>query len=223
MTTRVDGFGGSFSPNHSPANGTLGTPHPHCSAAVVHDFAARTIVDDGTHTNSNRLPKFNFPTYDGDTTKLWITQAEDYFDMYGVPPRLWVKVAGMHFNGAAKRWIQSLEHPTHQIPWPEFCSMLLERFARDQHESLIRQLFHIHQTSTVVDYVERYSTLFDQLKVYTPKPDMRYYTARFIDGLLYDIRVVVAMHRPQNLDTAYSLALLQEEVATPQSKLEFHT
>lgn len=45
----------------------------------------------------------------------------------------------------------------------------------------------------MIDYVERYSTLFDQLKAYTPNPYMRYYTIRFIDGLHYDIRVVVAM------------------------------
>ena len=70
--------------------------------------------------------------------------------MYGVPSRLWVKVAGMHFNGATKHWIQSLESPTHQIPWSEFCSMLLDRFACNQHESLIRQLLHIHQTTTVM-------------------------------------------------------------------------
>jgi hypothetical protein len=197
-------------------------PHLHRSTGVVHEIESHTVADDETQPHSNRLPKFNFPTYDGDTTKLWITQAEDYFDMYGVPGRLWVKVTGMHFNGAAKRWIQSLECPTHQIPWTEFCSMLLERFAHDQHESLILKLFHIQQTSIVVDYVERCSTLFDQLKAYTPNPDMRYYTTRFIDGLRYDIRVVVAMQRPQNLDTLYSLSLLQEEVATPIPKLEFH-
>lgn len=37
-------------------------------------------------------------------------------------------------------------------------------------------------------------------------------TNRFIDGLKDDIRAVVIVHRPQDLDTASSLALLQEEV-----------
>lgn len=37
-------------------------------------------------------------------------------------------------------------------------------------------------------------------------------TNRFIDGLKDDIKVVVLVHRPSNLDTASSIALLQEEV-----------
>lgn len=40
-----------------------------------------------------------------------------------------------------------------------------------------------------------------------------YYTTRFIDGLREDIRAIVIVHRPSNLDSACSLALLQEEVA----------
>lgn len=41
---------------------------------------------------------------------------------------------------------------------------------------------------------------------------MLYYT-RFVDGLRDDIRAVIVVQRPQNLDTTYTLALLQEEVA----------
>ena len=106
----------------------MSIPIPHGYILEIH---SRTTIPDDTHPNTHRLPKFNFPTYDGETTKLWITQAENYFDMYGVPSHLWVKVMGMHFNGAAKRWIQSLEHPSQLIPWTEFCELLLDRFARD--------------------------------------------------------------------------------------------
>jgi hypothetical protein len=105
-TTRVDGAGDCNSLNHSPANGTS---HPTIPMAIPLGYVPE-------ESNGNpRLLKFNFPTYDGETTNLWITQAQDYFEMYGVPPYLWVKVAGMHFNGAAKRWIQSLEQPSHSL------------------------------------------------------------------------------------------------------------
>jgi hypothetical protein len=36
----------------------------------------------------------------------------------------------------------------------EFCSMIHDRFDRDQHEALIRQLFHIRETEFVAEYVE---------------------------------------------------------------------
>jgi len=96
--------------------------------------------------------------------------------------------------------------------------MLHERFGRDQHQILIHRMFHIHQESTVTDYVERFSELIDQLKAYNPNIDMIYYTTRFVDGLREDIRSVIVVQRPQNLDTAYTLALLQEEVADPSKR-----
>jgi len=77
---------------------------------------------------------------------------------------------------------------------------------------LIRQLYHIRQTSTVADYVERFSELVDQLIAYEHSTDPMYYTIRFMDGLRDNIRSIVLVQRPSSLDTAYSLALLQEEV-----------
>jgi len=96
--------------------------------------------------------------------------------------------------------------------------MLHEHFGRDQHQILIHRMFHIHQESTVTDYVEHFSELIDQLKAYNPTIDMIYYTTRFVDGLREDIRSVIVVQRPQNLDTAYTLALLQEEVADPSKR-----
>jgi hypothetical protein len=83
-------------------------------------------------------------------------------------------------------------------------------------------MFHICQTTTVQDYVDRFATLFDQLKAYEPNPDLHYYTTHFVDGLRVDIRAVVTLQRPDNLNTAYLLALLQEEVADSAKKFEFH-
>jgi hypothetical protein len=40
-----------------------------------------------------------------------------------------------------------------------------------------------------------------------------YYTTRFIDGLRTDIKHVIVVQRPHNLDTACCLVLLQEETA----------
>jgi hypothetical protein len=99
--------------------------------------------------------------------------------------------------------------------------MILDRFNHDQHESLLRQHFHINQTSTVVDYVDRYVALIEQLSAYNPKPDQRTITTRFIDGLHDSVRAVVLMQRPSDLDTACSLALLQEEAQGPPRSKDF--
>lgn len=52
----------------------------------------------------------------------------------------------------------------------------------------------------------------DQLTAYEPNPDMLHYTTRFIDGLKPDIRLIVVVQRPIDLDTAYSIAVVQEEL-----------
>jgi hypothetical protein len=156
MTTRADGVGGNSSPNPFPDQWYA--PDPNSSDTVFHgavyDNHIRDHATDDTHNDNGRLPKLNFPFYEGDHTRLWITQAEDYFDMYDVHPRHWVRICRMHFRNAAARWIESLEQPD-RIPWPDFCKLLHDRFGRDQRDKLARQMFYIHQTSTVQDYVER--------------------------------------------------------------------
>lgn len=91
------------------------------------------------------------------------------------------------------------------------------RFDRDQHESLIRQLFHVKQISTVSDYLARFTSLVDQLNAYSATHDQLYFTMCFVDGLHHDIKYVVMLQRPKDLDTAATLALLQEEVAGTSS------
>jgi hypothetical protein len=49
----------------------------------------------------------------------------------------------MHFEGLAARWLQSVNHQIRSTTWTELCSWIHDRFGRDQHESLICQLFHI--------------------------------------------------------------------------------
>lgn len=134
--------------------------------------------------------------------------------MYHIPPHLWVKVAVHQIKGAAARWTQAVGDRLRLVNWSEFTVMFMERFGRDQQESLIRQFFRIRQHGSVSEYVEQFSELVDQLVAYGHSTDPLYYTMRFVDGLCDDIRSAVIIHRPSSIDTACSLTLLQEEVAT---------
>ncbi|MFS9531730.1 hypothetical protein Q6247_26580, partial [Klebsiella pneumoniae] len=68
---------------------------------------------------------------------------------------------------------------------------------------------------------EHFSGLVDQLSAYESVPDPVVLCTRFVDGFRDDIRAVVLLHRPVDLDTACTLALLQEEVAEPVKQKEF--
>jgi len=117
----------------------------------------------------------------------------------------------MHFHGSAKRWLSSVEDPLEAISWSDFGSQLLLRFARDEHELLLRRLFQIRQTGPVNEYIDQFVALVDDLKSYAKHPDPLYYTQCFIDGLRDDIKAVLLVQRPSTLDTACVLAQLQEE------------
>jgi hypothetical protein len=119
---------------------------------------------------------------------------------------------------AAACWYQSLAPQLPNLTWSSFCQLLHDRFDRDQHESLLRQMFNIRQQSTVSAYVSAFTKLVNQLTTYSPSSDPMLFTTRFTDGLRYDIRAVVVMQQPKNLDTACRLALLQEEVASTPPK-----
>jgi hypothetical protein len=98
------------------------------------------------------------------------------------------------------------------------CSWIHERFARDQHELLIRQLYKIKQEGSVQKYIDKFCELVDQLQAYSHNVEPLYYTTRFIDGLRSDIKYFISVQRPRDFDTACCLALLQEDSISMQPK-----
>ena len=69
---------------------------------------------------------------------------------------------------------------------------------------------------------KKFTDMVEQLLPYQSHPDTLSYTQRFVDGLRDDIKaVVVLVARPQNLDTACTLALLQEEAADQGVRKEY--
>jgi transposase InsO family protein len=160
-----------------------------------------------------RLPKMDFPKFTGANPKLWLSRCEDHFEMYSVEPSMWVRVARGHMAETAELWLQSVEDTVRTASWRTFCLMVLERFGKDHHELLIRQLFNIHMSGTVSEYITEYTKIVEQLIAYGKHTDPIYFAMRFVDGLRDDIRQAVHMHRPSTLDSACSLALLQEEMA----------
>ncbi|CAD6223140.1 unnamed protein product [Miscanthus lutarioriparius] len=113
----------------------------------------------------------------------------------------------MQFTGPAKRWIQSATPKLQTMQWSEFRSALHTRFDRDQHEFLLRQLYRIRQTSSVQDYVDRFS----QLTAYDPTTNSLHYITRFTDGLHRDIRAIILVQHPSSLDWKKQ-AILQRSV-----------
>lgn len=219
-------FGSVFTHTHLPVTGMQPSTDPKvpCSSSLLHfgthTSGGRGSVESelGMFRSRSRVPKVHFPQFVGDNPKLWISRCRDYFDLYGVESTDWIKIASMHFSDAATRWLQSVESRVRSLSWEDFCALVLERFGRDKHALLIRQLFHIKQDGSVSDYIDKFTGLVDQIRAYESTPDPLYFTLRFVDGLRDDLRASVLVQRPSDLDTACLLAQLQEEVLEPVQK-----
>ncbi|XP_071680601.1 uncharacterized protein [Lolium perenne] len=157
-------------------------------------------------------PPADFPRFDGENPMLWQKAAEKYFRLFAVDPSYRVEYATMHFSGNAALWLQSVEHKLASLTWDQWCELLSKHFDRGQYQLLYRQCFRLRQTGTVVAYIEKFDSLMHHMLAYKPDLDPTFFTTRFIEGLSSDIRRVVMIQRPEDLETAVSLALLQEEI-----------
>lgn len=135
---REDGYGVVTALVHPPVKGTYSfpVPPPPLSNPVVKP-ASRWGNGASGSSYSGKLPRLDFPRFEGEQPKLWIRRATDYFDLYDVDPAYWIRLAAMNFSSAAARWLQSVDHKIRACSWPEFCQLLLDRFGRDEHELLL--------------------------------------------------------------------------------------
>jgi hypothetical protein len=73
------------------------------------------------------------------------------------------------------------------------------------------QILNIKQTRTVAGYINKFDDLRHQLLLHDPSASDVFFVTHFIEGLKNDIRSVIALHRPVDMDTVSSLAMMQEE------------
>jgi hypothetical protein len=204
----------STSPTDSPVKGMISLQTPLPDTKIDANLISSQIMA-GLGTTA---PTMHFPQFNGENPNLWKTLAEQYFHMFSIHESYWVPMSTLHFTGAAGIWLQSVIKKLAGLDWLSFSSLLCTRFGRDRHQLLIRQFYAIKQNSTVADYIERFDVLMNHLVSYSDCTHPYYFLTRFIEGLRPDIRAVVMVQRPTDLDTACSLALLQEEVAEGEAR-----
>lgn len=112
-----------------------------------------------------------------------------------------------------------MESVVKELSWKDLCAAVTTPFEKDQYNQLVRLFFQ--QYTGVSEYIEQFDELVHQLKAHDPSFNASLITNRFVDGLRAGIIAVVMIHKPIDLDSASSLALLQEELAVDVSKRDF--
>lgn len=95
------------------------------------------------------------------------------------------------------------------------CGLAQQKFGKNKCASYHRQLRALRQTGSVTEYHEKFEQLRHQILLYNSNLDEGFFVDKFLSGLRDDIRSALWLHCPDNLDTACTLALLQEEDLEP--------
>lgn len=215
------------------APGILGNPLPPPGTGATQSGPlfvdpARNLVDnrfverrDDREIVRAPAPKIEFPKFDGENPKLWQQQCETYFEVFRVQPCLRTRYAALGFQGNAALWFQGVETKGRVEDWDTMCRLVHDYFGKNKQASYRHQMRVLRQTSTISDYWDRFSKLRHQLLLYNPHIDEGHFVDEFIAGLRDDIRSAIWLHRPQDLETAHLLALLQEEESVPCKKRSY--
>jgi hypothetical protein len=111
-------------------------------------------------------PRVELPQFDGANSKLWQRRCEEYFQIWGTPETMWTSYSSSLFTGAAATWLEAFLNKFPDADWSEFVQGVHARFQRNQHQLLLRRLFHASQTGSVEEYVQKISDLVDQISAY---------------------------------------------------------
>jgi hypothetical protein len=69
--------------------------------------------------------------------------------------------------------------------------------------------------------MQQFEDLMHQILAHNSAIDSLFFTTQFIDGLKPDIKSAIILHRPRELDTAFALATMQEELLEAQPRCDY--
>lgn len=172
----------------------------------------------GHHPKEFRLPKADFPKFDGSHPRVWKENIEKYFDMFHVPVHHWAPFATLHFKGFASLWLQTYEAQHRVDSWVDLCIAVETKFGKDLYQNSMQELLNIKQTADVQEYYDRFTLAMHRVLVHNNHLDDVFFISKFLQGLQPKIRAALVLHKPRTIDVEPSLALLQADVLEAQQK-----
>ncbi|XP_027151895.1 uncharacterized protein LOC113751950 [Coffea eugenioides] len=173
--------------------------------AVTTDTAERVGSKGGA-----RLPKMDFPAFDGNSPREWVRRANKYFQIHGVEEGLKSDISQLHFQEKADIWFHGMYHEKGVVPWKELAMAVCERFGEGDPEEAIEEFNKLMQTGSVTEYLEKFEQLKSMVMLSLPGQPDSYYKSCFLSGLKEEIVSMVRMTRPHTLADTIEAAKLQE-------------
>ena len=154
----------------------------------------------------------------------WLVAIEEYFDWYEMIDSEWVRFAKMKLTNSAKMYWQNVlqdmlrlsEPPITQ--WAVMKAKLQKKYIPLSYKSqLFSNMINLKQMTLSV---AEYSIKFEEAKLrcseFHAEDQFAIYT-HFVNGLKFDIQMMVKLHAPHTVDDAYQKALEVEKFNRPSS------
>lgn len=125
----------------------------------------------GGRFGHGKMPRTDFPRFDGEDPKWWKECCEKYFQMFLVPHANWSNYATLHFHGLAKSWLQSHEALHRLDTWSDLVLAVFAKFDKNKYEQQLEKLLKLKQFSTVQDYHVQFQELMHKVLVHNPGYD----------------------------------------------------
>jgi hypothetical protein len=199
-------------PKFSASHSTPTTPNFHTDPVFGKYLSSQESAQPmSTYPPHKHLPKLDFPKFNGDNPRILAMRCEVYFNVFSVPESLHTRYATLNFSGRAALWLEMIEVSGRIEEWATLCHLVFQWWDRDQHHTFMRQILALQQTGSVAEYIEKFEDLRHQVLLHDPSPSSVFFVAHFLDGLRDDIRSVLSIHHPQDMETICALVLMQEE------------
>ncbi|XP_026399763.1 uncharacterized protein LOC113295647 [Papaver somniferum] len=164
----------------------------------------------------HRMPKLDFPRFDGDNPKSWIRKCEYYFQMHNTHELHKTRMAAIHLDGKSTKWYDNFCLNKADIPWKYFCDNVCARFENPaQDNGLSNKLSQLTIVDAYFEEFEYNKALL--LGVHHDFPES-YFIVSFIGGLKEELRNSVLMFDPKTQLHAFSLTRMQERTIIMQHK-----
>lgn len=209
--------------NESPQKGVFRDPVH--AAKIRHTEDVKPILKTGiksrnseSRSSENRHDslkhlKLSFPLYkEGSEALEWIRDCEEYFSIYEVTDRKRSAIAAMHLSGVPRSWYKSymLSHPEGST-WQQFAQAFLSRFGELDTELVFDKFKRLQQEGSVESYFDDFEKLRGQLLSKIPSLTNEYFLENFIGGLQLEIKSMIRLLEPSNLEQALKLARFYEQ------------
>lgn len=194
----------------SGSTSSLAVPQGYSATPNLDPSILSTAKDHNTPILSggltSRLPRIEFPKFDGNMVKEWLSKCNDFFLMDSTPTEMRIRLASLHMEGKALQWHHNyMKSVDNHVAWSEYVVAVTLRFGK-LFDDLLADLVSLKQAAMSVElYLDRFESHLSNLSL-----SNSYALSIFLTNMNPHLALHVRQFNPRNIAEAARIAKLNE-------------